>query len=146
MTGPMLKIDIMKMPCFNTIPVLQTVMKHKSAWVLFLLCLACSPRNPGVSPEGADMKTATLPEWFSGGKFGMFIHWGPYSVLGGEWNGQRIEPGDIAEWIMQRFRDTRGRIPQGRRLFRSGPVRCARMGGPGQEGRHDLSHHHREAP
>ncbi len=49
------------------------------------------------------MKTATLPEWFSGGKFGMFIHWGPYSVLGGEWNGRRIEPGDIAEWIMQRF-------------------------------------------
>jgi alpha-L-fucosidase len=33
----------------------------------------------------------------------MFIHWGPYSVLGGEWNGKRIEQGDIAEWIMQRF-------------------------------------------
>jgi alpha-L-fucosidase len=33
----------------------------------------------------------------------MFIHWGPYSVLGGEWNGKRIEHGDIAEWIMQRF-------------------------------------------
>jgi alpha-L-fucosidase len=78
-------------------------MKHKSAWALFLLCLACSPRNSGVGPEGADSKTATLPEWFSGGKFGMFIHWGPYSVLGGEWNGKRIEQGDIAEWIMQRF-------------------------------------------
>jgi alpha-L-fucosidase len=33
----------------------------------------------------------------------MFIHWGPYSVLAGEWKGQRIEQGDIAEWIMQRF-------------------------------------------
>jgi alpha-L-fucosidase len=33
----------------------------------------------------------------------MFIHWGPYSVLGGEWNGKRIEQGDIAEWIMERF-------------------------------------------
>jgi len=78
-------------------------MKHKSAFAIFLLCLACSPKNSGVRPEGADAKTATLPEWFSGGKFGMFIHWGPYSVLGGEWNGKRIEQGDIAEWIMQRF-------------------------------------------
>ena len=52
-------------------------MKHKSAFAIFLLCLACSPKNSGVRPEGADAKTATLPEWFSGGKFGMFIHWGP---------------------------------------------------------------------
>ena len=44
-----------------------------------------------------------IPEWFTDGKFGMFIHWGPYSVLGGEWNGKKIEQGDIAEWIMKRF-------------------------------------------
>jgi alpha-L-fucosidase len=55
-------------------------------------------------PRGAGAKTAALPEWFRGGKFGLFIHWGPYSALGGEWNGKRIEPGDIAEWIMERFR------------------------------------------
>jgi len=78
-------------------------MKHKGSCAIFLLCLVCSPKNSGVRPEGADAKTATLPEWFSSGKFGMFIHWGPYSVLGGEWNGKRIEQGDIAEWIMQRF-------------------------------------------
>ena len=42
-------------------------------------------------------------EWFRNDKFGMFIHWGPYSLLAGEWNGQRIQPGDEAEWIMQRF-------------------------------------------
>jgi alpha-L-fucosidase len=77
-------------------------MKHMSAWAVFLLCLACSPKDPGARPGGADAKSAKLPEWFSGGKFGMFIHWGPYSVLGGEWNGKRIEQGDIAEWIMQR--------------------------------------------
>jgi len=46
---------------------------------------------------------SSIIEWFRDGKFGMFIHWGPYSVLGGEWNGNRIEQGDIAEWIMQRF-------------------------------------------
>jgi alpha-L-fucosidase len=41
--------------------------------------------------------------WFRNEKFGMFIHWGPYSQLGGEWNGQRIPVGSEAEWIMQRF-------------------------------------------
>ena len=33
----------------------------------------------------------------------MFIHWGPYSYLAGEWKGRRIPVGDEAEWIMQRF-------------------------------------------
>jgi alpha-L-fucosidase len=27
--------------------------------------------------------------WFTAAKAGMFIHWGPYSVAGGEWQGQR---------------------------------------------------------
>jgi alpha-L-fucosidase len=42
-------------------------------------------------------------EWFRHDKFGMFIHFGPYSLLAGEWKGQRTPPGDEAEWIMQRF-------------------------------------------
>ncbi len=42
-------------------------------------------------------------EWFRHDKFGMFVHWGPYSQLAGEWKGQRIPVGDEAEWIMQRF-------------------------------------------
>jgi alpha-L-fucosidase len=41
--------------------------------------------------------------WFREDKFGMFIHWGPYSLLAGEWHGQRIPVGSEAEWIMQRF-------------------------------------------
>jgi alpha-L-fucosidase len=78
-------------------------MKYKSVFAILLLCLACAPQDSGDRSEGDDTKTATLPGWFSNGKFGMFIHWGPYSVLGGEWNGKRIEQGDIAEWIMERF-------------------------------------------
>jgi len=34
-------------------------------------------------------------EWFQDAKFGMFVHWGVYSVLGGGGDG------GIAEWIMQ---------------------------------------------
>jgi len=49
-------------------------------------------------------ETKKIPDWFADAKFGMFIHWGPYSVLGGEWNDRKIEQGDIAEWIMERFK------------------------------------------
>jgi alpha-L-fucosidase len=42
-------------------------------------------------------------EWFRHDKLGMFIHFGPYSMLAGEWKGQRVPVGDEAEWIMQRF-------------------------------------------
>jgi len=38
--------------------------------------------------------------WWYRAKFGMFIHWGLYSILAGMWKGKRI-PG-IGEWIMQR--------------------------------------------
>lgn len=41
--------------------------------------------------------------WFQEAKFGMFVHWGPYSYLAGEWNGLTIPVGTEAEWIMQRF-------------------------------------------
>ena len=39
--------------------------------------------------------------WFKEAKFGMFIHWGPYSWLAGEWNGRHVEVGKEAEWIMK---------------------------------------------
>jgi len=42
-------------------------------------------------------------QWFQHDKFGLFIHFGPYSVLAGEWQGHRVPVGTEAEWIMQRF-------------------------------------------
>ena len=39
-------------------------------------------------------------EWWREARFGMFIHWGLYAVLAGEWQGKRV-PG-IGEWIMFR--------------------------------------------
>ena len=44
----------------------------------------------------------TNREWFKQAKFGMFIHWGLYSVLGGEWkNG--VATKYLGEWIMNRL-------------------------------------------
>ncbi len=43
----------------------------------------------------------TNKEWFKEAGFGMMIHWGLYSVLGGEWRGKRMEY--IGEWAMSKF-------------------------------------------
>ena len=44
-------------------------------------------------------------KWWREARFGMFIHWGVYSVPAGIWNGKRVTNSG-AEWIMNR-----GRIP-----------------------------------
>ena len=44
----------------------------------------------------------TNREWFKGAKFGMFIHWGLYSVLGGEWR-HGVATQYLGEWIMNRL-------------------------------------------
>lgn len=46
-------------------------------------------------------KAATM-EWFRDARFGMFIHWGLYSIPAGVWNGKKIHEmrhPHIAEWI-----------------------------------------------
>jgi len=43
----------------------------------------------------------TRMQWWREARFGMFIHWGPYSVLGGVYNGHQQNRGG-AEWIMNR--------------------------------------------
>ena len=37
-------------------------------------------------------------EWFSEARYGLFVHWGLYAVLGGEYQGEKTD--HIAEWIM----------------------------------------------
>lgn len=47
-------------------------------------------------------------EWFKNAEFGLFIHYGLYSMLGGEWQGKQIKTRNkpMAEWIQYH-----GRIP-----------------------------------
>ena len=40
----------------------------------------------------------TGQKWFKDAKYGLFIHWGLYALLAGEYKGQKTE--HIAEWIM----------------------------------------------
>ncbi len=39
-------------------------------------------------------------KWFREAKFGLFIHWGVYSIPAGTWKGERIA--GLGEWIMNR--------------------------------------------
>ena len=50
------------------------------------------------SPEKKETKTEDRMQWWNDAKFGMFIHWGVYSVPAGTYHGEKI-PG-IGEWIM----------------------------------------------
>lgn len=40
-------------------------------------------------------------KWFRGAGYGMMLHWGLYSLLGGEYRGKRVR--DYAEWIQSCF-------------------------------------------
>jgi alpha-L-fucosidase len=72
-------------------------MIHLRAFPFLLLALTLS-LHPGASaaPEDQDARMA----WFREAKFGLFIHWGLYSIPAGEWQGKPV-PG-IGEWIMNR--------------------------------------------
>lgn len=41
-------------------------------------------------------------EWFHNCRFGMFVHWGLYSLLEGQWKGMDVPW--VSEWVMKKFR------------------------------------------
>jgi len=77
---------------------------------LLCSCLLLSAGVPllpaGEAPAGTDPESAAAKEkrlaWFRHDKFGLFIHWGLYSIPAGYWKGQR-SPG-IGEWIQNRMK------------------------------------------
>lgn len=69
---------------------------RKISAVLILLTLF-------MSVQAADNKISQKEkmQWWQDAKFGMFVHWGPYSLYGGVYNGHNQRRGG-AEWIMNR--------------------------------------------
>ena len=63
--------------------------------VAMLACLA-GLTSVSMSPPQA-LKVDPRMDWWREARFGMFIHWGLYSVLAGEWNGNKGH----AEWIRE---------------------------------------------
>jgi len=67
-------------------------MKNRIFPIIFLMLVSLPAlAQPGYTPSEENLKNR---EWFQKAKFGMFIHWGVYSVMagGGDYG--------IAEWIM----------------------------------------------
>lgn len=64
----------------------------------FMAAISARAAGPDAFKETPQQHDARM-QWFRDAKFGMFIHWGLYSQLAGEWQGQTIGGG--AEWIQQ---------------------------------------------
>ncbi|HEX7652762.1 MAG TPA: alpha-L-fucosidase [Verrucomicrobiae bacterium] len=65
------------------------------------LALAIQPAVAEPTPvdylhESADAKTARM-EWWREARFGMFIHWGLYSIPAGQWQGDN----NLGEWFLE---------------------------------------------
>ena len=71
----------------------------KSFPFIALLSLGCSLLHAGDEPRSPDPKTLVPTEaernarlgWWREARFGMFVHWGVYSTLGGTWKGHAVK-------------------------------------------------------
>ncbi len=67
----------------------------KSTLVALAACLSTT-----LAQGGSTLTIAKPdPEWFRDARFGMFIHFGLYSIPAGEWKGERMGRNWYAEWI-----------------------------------------------
>lgn len=82
-----------------------------SAVTLTLVILVSSEAAAQYQPEWSSLDKRKTPEWFSKAKFGIFIHWGLYSVP--SWATKSNADGfgsGYAEWYWQRLMDPKLKI------------------------------------
>ena len=121
--------------------------------ILSLLANSVPAAENGSSKKASDKKPAfqvseaaqrANMDWWRDARFGMFIHWGVYSVPAGTYQGKKI-PG-IGEWIMQHAEIPSRRVQGLRQRFQPREVRSGRLGQNGQRRRHEIHRHHGQAP
>lgn len=79
-------------------------MKHKITIILILLSLkGIYAQNSGAYQQETKLQKKKRMQWYTDARFGMFIHWGAYSVLDGEYKGKK-QRGPLGEWIMQNLK------------------------------------------
>src|SRR4051812_11511971 len=88
-------------------PLRSALLVFTAFFIALISARAAQPDAP--TPEEKAATEARIA-WFREAKFGLFIHWGLYSIPAGEWKGQR-SPG-IGEWIMNRLRIPRQEYAQ----------------------------------
>ena len=65
---------------------------------------AMSLAATGAFGAGGETKLDAAKRWFKEAQYGMMVHWGLYSLIGGEWKGRRMDNRYIGEWAQQYFR------------------------------------------
>ncbi|MDQ8183495.1 alpha-L-fucosidase [Pelagicoccus sp. SDUM812005] len=73
--------------------------KRKRLFTLLITFLTIAPVLVRSAP-----KDDSHMEWWRDARYGMFIHWGLYSIAGGEWKGKdygKEQGGASAEWLMK---------------------------------------------
>lgn len=81
----------------------------------FLFILLCSCSAYGQKSPGNDTLSHPDLTWFRNAKFGMFIHWGLYSQLAGQWKGHDYF--GSGEWIMNRAKIPANEYAQAAKSF-----------------------------
>jgi alpha-L-fucosidase len=72
---------------------------------LRIFCIACllgATTSACHADESASSDRALRMHWWQDARFGMFVHWGLYSGLAGEWDGKSVGSTGNMEWIQQR--------------------------------------------
>lgn len=83
-------------------------MSHRVAFFILLVSsLSLLADEPARSPDPQTLVPTTAERdsrlgWWRDARFGMFVHWGVYSVLGGSWHGQADD--GYAEHIQRKFK------------------------------------------
>lgn len=76
-------------------------MKALIGLLVILVCVSCN-RKKSLTWEEMNSSKADAKEAFNDAKYGMFIHWGLYSIPAGIWKGKKMEElkgPKVAEWI-----------------------------------------------
>src|SRR5918911_3971239 len=87
---------------------LKRLRRHLRAALTLIALLSSSARPHARAEYKPSRRNLAAREWFRGAKFGMFVHWGVYSVLGrGEWV-MNVEKMPIADYepLAARFNPT----------------------------------------
>ena len=67
----------------------------KNTIIALFLFAALFPAQATAQESGTPDTHEARMDWFRQAKFGMFIHWGVYSMAAGEWDGET----NHAEWL-----------------------------------------------
>jgi len=80
---------------FNGITIISIII----AALVALSLSSCRQEGTGLFGRKHPLTKDERMQWWRDAKFGMFIHWGIYSIPAGEWEGRQIS--GLGEWIME---------------------------------------------